>query len=442
MLPRRIARQGCCAAAEGCGTLTRSLRRLPLIAAVLAAWLPMSSVSSAADWPQWRGPSRDGSSPERGCFVTWPPEKLWSASVGLGYSSVVVAAGRAYVMGHVSGEGGRGTDTVWCLDAQTGKELWKHSYDCLSSMKDKTAEYFGPRATPVADGDAVYTLSLEGHVFCLSAATGKVRWSEKLDEFAIKESPLLYGYCASPVVHGDRIVFHLSGACMALAKADGKPLWRRKGGAPMFNGSSPVVVTAGGKACVVFGEQELLGVDVESGTKVWDYPLERAVTMTPVISGSRIFFSTYPNKGFCGAIDVAGGSPKPLWTNRQVLNYHVGCPALWEGHLYGVDCSRTEFSNHDKSISSLKCIEFETGALKWTQKEFGWSQVIAADGKLLVQRESGELVLAEASPAGYKELGRSALPEGVYWALPALADGKVFCRSNAGEVICLRVGAK
>ena len=244
------------------------------------------------------------------------------------------------------------------------------------------------------------------------------------------------------MIHGDVIMCYLNGACMALGKADGKALWRRKGGKPLFNGASPIVTTSGGRACVVFGERELVGVDVEKGTKLWDYQLGRATTMTPVVSGDALFFSTYPNRGICGVIQLTGGAAKPLWSNRHMQNYHVGNPVVWEGHLYGVDCSRTEFSNHDKRVSALKCVEFVTGRLKWAEKKFGWSQVITAGGKLLVQRECAELVVAEASPSGYKELGRAKLPEGHYWAVPALAGGLIYCRSNEGDVICLRSGKK
>lgn len=394
----------------------------------------------AADWPQWRGPQRDGTSPEKGWFVTWPPEKVWTASVGVGYSSVVVSNGRAYATGHVRGDGDRGVDSVFCLAADSGALLWKHSYKCLSSRKDRRAEYTGPRATPLVDQDAVYTVSLEGHLFCLDAVAGDVRWHKKLNKYSPEEKPLLYGYCSSPVVHGETLLCFLGGAIMAFDRRTGKPLWRRKGGGVMWNASSPVIAAVDGKPCVVFGDTGLVGVNVENGKKIWDYPLGRATTATPVVSGNKIFHSTYPNRGRCGVIELDGSDPRALWTNRSMQLYHVGSPVLWEGHLYGIDCGRTEFSTRDSKVSSLKCIEFGTGRTKWVEKRMGWGQLIVADGKLLIQRECGELVAAEASPDGYRELGRAKVIEGPLWAVPALADGRIYCRNNKGDVVCVAAG--
>jgi len=394
----------------------------------------------ADDWPQWRGPERNGSSREKGALGAWPPKKLWSASVGQGYSSVVVALGRVFVTGHARGEGDKGIDSVYCLDAATGKELWVHRYECSSSRKDKTAEYTGPRSTPLVSGGSVFTISIDGHLFCLDVSSGKVKWFQKLSKFAVEDGEMLYGFCASPAISGGKLLCYLNGACMAFDAADGKPLWRRKGGKPIWNGASPVIVEFGGKPCVVFGEEELVGVDVESGTKLWDYPLGRTAVATPVVSGDALFFSTYPNKGVCGVVRAAEGKAQPVWSNRQMQNYHVGAPCLWDGHLYGVDCARTEFIYSDDKVSALKCVDFATGELRWTEKGMGWAQVVAADGRLLIQRECGELVLAEASREGYKELGRAKALDGPAWAVPALSGGRVYCRSNAGEVVCLLTG--
>lgn len=392
----------------------------------------------ADDWPQFRGPNRDGISLEKGWFKTWPPQKVWEFDAGLGYSSVAVSNGRAYVTGHVIGEGDRGVDSVFCLDAATGNVLWTHKYKCMSSKKDENRAYFGPRATPVVDAGAVYTVSLEGHLFCLDAVSGKVRWYQDLNRYAIPDLPgLLYGYCSTPVIADGKVLCYVNGAIMAFDKTDGKPVWRCKGGRPLWNGSSPVVAQLGGKTCVIFGEEELVGADVATGDKIWSYPLGRVSVITPVVSGDRVFFSTYPNQGACGVFQVLDGQPKPLWTNREIKNYHVGNPVLWNGYLYGVDCSRTEYSFNDDKISSLKCLEFGTGKLKWTQKKIGWAQVLFVDGKLLIQREPGELIVAEASPDEYKEIGRAELPGGVYWAFPALSDGRIYCRSNEGKVVCL-----
>lgn len=397
----------------------------------------------ADDWPQWRGPNRDGISSEKDSFAAWPPQEVWRFEAGLGYSSAAVSSGRVFVMGNAAGETARGIDTVFALEAATGKALWTHRYECTSAMADQQAAYSGPRATPVADGDAVYTVSLEGFLFCLDAATGKVRWFQMLNKYAFPDlSGLLYGYCSTPLVYDGKTICMVNGAIIAFNKTDGKPLWRCMGGRPLWNGSSPVAARLAGRMCIVFGEEELVGADAATGDKIWSHPLGRAMVLTPIIRGDKVFYSTYPNRGACGVFQVGetDGRITPLWANREIQNYHAGFPVLADGFLYGVDGARTEYLTRDDKVSALKCIEFESGKERWTAKKMGCAQVIMADGKLLIQREGGELVLAEASPEAYKELGRAPLPKGVYWAVPALADGMLYCRSNEGTVVCLKTG--
>ncbi|MFC1582219.1 PQQ-binding-like beta-propeller repeat protein [Planctomycetota bacterium] len=412
-----------------------------LMTAVLLA-LVLSTMVCADDWPQWRGPNRDGISAEKDLMATWPPKKVWSFEAGLGYSAVSVSNGRAYVMGNVKREGDRGIDTVFCLDAADGKVLWKHRYECTTSKSDKQAAYSGPRATPVVDGDVVYTVSLEGWLFCLGAADGKVRWFQELNKYAFEDlSGLLYGYCSTPVVYEDKLFCYVNGALMAFEKKTGKPIWRCKGGRPLWNGSSPIIAELGGKICAVFGEEELVGADVATGDKVWSHVIGRTAVIAPVVMGDKVFYSSYPNRGACGVFQVnaENGTTTALWASREIQIYHAGNPVLKDGCLYSLDAARTEYLTRDKKVSSLKCIDFETGKVKWKQKKMGWAQLILADDKLFILREEGELVVVQASPEEYKELGRAKLAEGVYWAGPALADGRLYCRSNSGTVTCLKV---
>lgn len=409
-------------------------------AAWLAGALLLSLAAAAADWPQFRGPNRDGKSPES--IVNWPPQMLWTFEAGLGYSSVVVSDGRAYLTGHAKGEAGRGTDTVYCLDAASGQVIWTHKYECLTAKSDDRGTYYGPRATPTVAAGAVYTVSLEGHLFCLDAATGQVRWFQDLNDYAFPDRPgLLYGFCSSPLVHAGKVMCYVNGALMVFEAASGKPQWRCKGGRPLWNGTSPVLVSAAGKQYVVFGEEEIIGADAETGDKAWNHVVGRVAVTTPIVAGDAIFYAACPNSGACGVIRLTDGQPRPLWTNRDMQNYHVGAPVLLDGFLYGVDCSRTEYCfTSDTKVSTLNCLEFATGKTRWTEKKMGWAQVVAADNKLLVQRERGELILVEASPDAYKELGRANLPEGVYWTVPAIANGRMYFRDNAGKVLCFKTG--
>ena len=171
----------------------------------LAALLALIPSALADDWPQWRGPNRDGISKESGWLANWPaegPKKLWEASVGVGYSSFSVSKGKLYTMGNVAEN-----DIVSCFDAGTGKLEWKHEYPCLS--KDPNG-YHGTRCTPTVDGGLVYTLSRQGNFFCLDAATGKVKWSKDFRKDFGSESPR-WGFAGSPLIEKDWVLAEVGG---------------------------------------------------------------------------------------------------------------------------------------------------------------------------------------------------------------------------------------
>jgi len=415
--------------------------RMMSVALALGAALVAGSAHTA-DWPGWRGPKRDGTSDEKDWFVTWPPEKLWTAQVGIGYASFAVVGDRAYVVGHEKSDGPRGMDTVYCLDAATGEAVWRHRYECLSLTKDRTGEYPGPRVTPLVLDRVVYTVGLEGHLFCLDAATGKVKWYHMLSKYGIEGGKLDYGYCSSPAVHGTTLLVYLNGALMAFDKDTGKPLWRCTGGGGPWNVPAPIVMTAGDRTFAVVGEMALVGVDLADGKVAWEYNLGRNSTITPVVVDDTVFFSTYPNRGHSGLLRIGSGEPELVWQTRKMQVYHLGNPIVVGNHLYGVDAARTEYAYSDDRVSRLKCLDLATGEVAWEEKNMGWAQLVAADGRLLIVREGGDLIVAEADPAAYEELGRASVISGPVWAVPALANGRVYIRNNAGEAVCLRVGAR
>ena len=177
-------------------------------------------VAPAADWPQWRGPQRTGVSPEKGWRETWPahgPATAWKAQVGLGFSSVVIAQGRAFTLGHAEGQ-----DTVWCLDAATGKVVWKHSYP--AELGDKFYEG-GTTGTPTVHGDHVFTLSRWGDVFCFEAANGRILWSKNVQKETGAPIPD-WGFTGAPLVHENLVVLNVGDAGLALDPATGKVVWK------------------------------------------------------------------------------------------------------------------------------------------------------------------------------------------------------------------------
>jgi outer membrane protein assembly factor BamB len=398
-----------------------------ILAAILAHPL------SAADWPQWRGPNRDGISTEIGWSVSWPKEglkRVWKAEVGAGYGTVSVSQGRLYVMGNTADK-----DTVYCLEAGTGKETWKFTYDCVA--KDPNG-YHGVRSTPSVDGDLVFTTSRQGHLFCLSATEGKVKWAKEFGKDFGGKTPT-WGFAISPLVEGGLVIVEPGGpgaAVVALKKETGEEVWKSEGAPAGY--SSPIAYTLNRERFVaVFSAQGGAGRRLSDGKAVWNFPWKTSYDVnaaTPIVDGSKVFVSSGYGTG-CGLYDVATNPPQEVWKNKNMRN-HVNSCVLWRGCLYGFD------------ENSLKCIDFKTGEVKWSEGKYGKGSLMLADGKLLLYSERGQLGLAEASPEGYKELGffqalevRQSYPGGAArqtWAAPVLANGKIYCRSQ-DDLVCLEV---
>ncbi len=394
--------------------------------AVSAAFLSLAAVrADAADWPNWRGPNHNGISDEKGWMEAWlkeEPKVLWGKSVGVGYSSFAVVGDRAYTMGHKDGN-----DIVWCLNADTGKEIWQKSYSC---PKDPPRGYSGPRATPTVDGKRVFTISHDGQVFCLDADSGEVIWNKNVPK-ELNAGILQWGFAGSPLVAGKEVILNIGTAGVTLDKATGKTVWQTGGG--MAGYATPVLFETGGRKCVaVFGATSLAVVNATNGKMIARHPWKTGNDVnaaTPIVSGDKIFISSSYGKG-CALLQFSGDKLDAVWQNKEMRNHFNNC-VLWNGHLYGFDAS------------GLKCIDFATGAVKWSQRGFGGeSSLVIADGKMIMMEERGTLVVAEASPTGYKELVRKKVLSGTCWTVPVLSGGRIFCRNHQGEVVCLKVGPK
>ncbi|HUU60415.1 MAG TPA: PQQ-binding-like beta-propeller repeat protein [Phycisphaerae bacterium] len=391
--------------------------------------VPSSGEPAAAgadgNWPQWRGPNRDGISSEAGWSTSWPmegPPKVWRASVGQGYSSISVAAGRAYTMGNAQGR-----DVVYCFDAAGGKELWKYSYQCAAG------EQPGTRVTPTVDGDRVYTLSREGHLFCLSADKGKKIWSAHMvKDFGAQLGQ--WGLACSPLILGDRLIVD-AGITVAFDKKTGKVLWKSEKQKAGY--ATPAVFQRGDKQCLaVFRAFAFAVLDLADGRTVYSLPWKTDYDVnaaTPIFSDGKVFISSGYGTG-CALIDVAAAEPKVLWKNRDMKNHCNTC-ILWEGHLYG-------FDGQVGGGGTLTCMEFQTGKVKWSQRGLGTGALMMADGKLIVLAERGDLVIAEASPEKFQKLAQAKVLGGTCWTYPVLAGGRIYCRNDRGDLVCLDVRKK
>ncbi len=406
----------------------RSHFRTTRLTAHIALLAGLTLGASGADWPQWRGPQRTGISSEKGFTTTFPvdgPKVLWTANVGKGFSAVSVAGGKAYTLGNDGKE-----DTIYGLDAVTGRELWKHSYP-----HPLDAKYYqgGSSGTPTVDGNRVYVLSRRGHLHCLDAATGAVVWQKNVATELGAKIPE-WGFASSVLIDGNRAVVNVGTYGAALDKATGQVIWKTGTGEPGY--ATPVPFEQNGhKLYLVFAAKELVAVKADSGQVVWSqkwvtsYDVNAADPI--VVSPSRVFIATGYNRG--GALlDVSGAEPKVIWENKN-LRTQLNAAVLIADHLYAID--------GDTGKGQLRCVELATGTAKWAFPETKHGALTAADGYLIVIGEKGELLVGEASPVEFKPVARAQIGGGTYWTAPVLANGRLYVRNGEGQVTCLDLGA-
>jgi outer membrane protein assembly factor BamB len=341
----------------------------------------------------------------------------------LGFSSFVVAQGRAFTLGHADDQ-----DTVWAFDAVTGKELWKHSYPAELGNK-----FFdgGTTGTPTVAEDRVYSLSRWGDAFCFEAATGKIVWSKNVQTETGARIPD-WGFTGAPLIHENLVVLNVGDAGLALDKNTGKIVWQSAKKAAGY--STPLPVQRDGKWVALLAiANSYVAINLADGKELWHtrWITEYGVNASdPIIAGDRMFISTGYGKG--GALFKLGnGEPEQLWKTKK-LRTQLNAAVLYENCLYGVDGDTTE-------QASLKCLDLETGEEKWAQAGFGSGGVIVADGKLIALSGAGELMIAPASASGFKPTARAQVLGGKCWTAPVLANGLIYCRNSRGDVAVVDV---
>jgi outer membrane protein assembly factor BamB len=389
------------------------------------------ALALANDWPQWRGPDRNGISKETGWLDTWPqqgPPIAWKANVGLGFTSFVVSNGRAVTVGHAAED----KDTVFCFDAATGKEIWKHSYP--SELGDKFFEG-GTTGTATFDGDHVYWMSRWGDLFCFEAADGKVVWNRQIEKEAGVKVPS-WGFTGAPTVFGEMLILNAGDAGMALDKKTGKTLWQSANKEAGY--STPLPVQRAGKTEVwVSNSTAYVGVDPANGKEIWrmkwltQYGVNAA---DPIPVGDNIFISTGYGKGAALFKPAGEAEPTVIWKSK-VLRTQLSPGVLVGKYIYGVDGDTTE-------KASLKCVEAETGAEKWAFSNFGTGALIVADGKIIALSGTGELMVAPVSPEAFKPVSRAQILGGKTWTVPVLANRLLYCRNSRGEIAAVDLRKK
>ena len=395
---------------------------LIILASVLLIQQAVTAAEFGADWPCWRGPERNGVSRETGWACQWNTNSLpvlWRASVGKGFSSCAVSGGRVYTMGNTDG-----IDTVFSIDAVTGKMLWRFSYAC--ELQPLSYEG-GPGSTPAVDEGRVYTFSKDGHLFCLDAQSGRVVWQKKFERWPLLEGDWKnnWRYAGSPRIVGDRLYMSLGQAGAAFNKKDGTVLWQSPAGHPGY--SSPVLFLSDGKQSLAFfSGHAVIGVEAETGKRLWEIPWQTEWDFNaadPVIHAGKLFVSSGNNAG-CALYDITINPPRELWRNKN-LKTPMNSSVLWKGNLYGFN------------DVNLTCVAWATGEKKWSEPSIRRGSLILADSKLLLLSEKGELVVAEATAEAYRPLAQVQILTGRCWSTPVLSRGLLYARNAAGDVVCL-----
>jgi outer membrane protein assembly factor BamB len=406
----------------------------------------------AVDWPQWRGPNRDGVWSESGLVEKFAGPQLeikWRAEIGAGYSGPTVAGGRVYVTDRIARP--ESIERVLCFDEQTGKPLWKHEYPADYGRIGYPA---GPRASVTIDSGRAYALGSAGHLHCYDAADGRPLWNRDLEKDYDIVMPM-WGITAAPLIHENLVILHIGGrgACVvALNKLDGKEVWKALNDRGQY--SAPILVQQAGQPVVIcWTGDSVSGLAAATGEVLWRHewkPRNMPIGVaSPVVNGDRVFCTSF----YDGSLMLRLATDKPavekLWQrvglnenppNTDALQSIIATPVFDGTHIYGVD-----------SYGELRCLDANTGDRLWEDltavPKDRWSTIhfVKNRDKYWLFNERGELIIARLTPQGFGEISRTKLLEptmeqlrrrgGVCWAHPAFANRHVFQR-NDKELVC------
>lgn len=398
---------------------------VPLLALAISV-----QIASSKDWPNWHGPNRDGVSTETG----WNPKKLdnikWRAQVGIGFASVSVSDGKLFTLGHNGSRGSRGEETVYCLDARTGKEIWSDRYKAqlLPNLHEG-----GPSSTPTVHNGFVYTLSKDGRLICYRSSNGERHWETNILKASSMSKPAEWGFASSPLIVGEMLIIEAA-QTIALNKNTGKVIWKSKQYQPAYG--TPSVLELDGKTYLATVKNDgLVILNAKDGQTVAFAPWKtrfQTNANTPIVRDNLIFISTGYQRG-CALFKFTGEDLEQVYTNKKMSN-HMSNSVLFGNHLYGFDGN-----THGGGKQQFKCLVFTTGKELWAQGGFGIGGVTVAGNQLLILTERGELVIAKASPEQFSLIHRAQVIGGKNWNVPVLANGFIYARNAAGRLVAIDV---
>lgn len=396
--------------------------------AVLAFWVTfLARLPLDADWPQWRGPNRDGMARDFSVPSHWPAalKEEWKVTVGEGHSSPVAADGKVYVLARQGEE-----EVVLCLDNLSGKEIWRASYPAPYTMNPAaTGHGKGPKSTPAFSGGKLFTLGINGVLSCFDARNGRLRWRKEFSKQYPNTSPL-YGTAMSPVVVNGLCIAHVGGhdrgALTAFEVETGAVKWSYDGDGPAY--SSPVLASlAGVPQLVTYTQNYLIAVSPSTGRLLWKIPAKRAYdtnSVTPVVYKELLIFSI-DQKGI-GAVRLTrqGDSlvPQEVWRNPAVESY-MNTPVLHGNRLIG-------FSYRKRG--QFFCMEADTGKLIWESpgRTGENAAIVNAGGWLFLLTDEARLLILKADASGYTPLREYVVASSPTWAHPVLMGNRILVKDK------------
>lgn len=409
------------------------MQNLKRIGVVLLALLMTISAAHAADWPQFRGPNRDGTSSETGLVKQWPaggPQELWSyEGLGEGFSSIAIADGTVYTCGMIDKEG-----TLFAFD-QSGNVKYKVNY---GPEWTKSGNYPGARTTPTIDGDRLYLMSGQGRIACYNAKTGDPVWHvDTFDQFGGKN--IRWGVSESVLIDGEKAICTPGGkdaTVVALNKTTGETIWTSKGLSELSAYCSPMVVDRGpNRVILTMVEKSIAGLDAGTGKVYWTVPHKVSYdiqAVSPLYMDGVMFVTNGYRKGSHGfALSPDGTSIEKKWSEKS-LDVHHGGVVLVDGNIHGASAR-----------GQWICLELGSGKVKFSDKLVGKGSVIYADGMLYGYGEKGQAGLIKITPDGYELVSSFRVKKGggPHWAHPAISDGRLYLR-HGQALMCYDIKAR
>jgi len=379
-----------------------------------------------ADWPCWRGPNSDGSSPVVGIRTDWSGglKKLWEINFLCQgartptWSAPVVRGNRLVVPGR-----DETNDLIFCLDPQTGNLIWAQSYLALIL---RASHGPGSRATPYIDGDRVYTFGRNGDVACWQLSDGTRIWKSNVEE-AGGEAPR-WGHSSSPFVYEDKVFVQGGGGALVVAydKMTGRLAWKSMEGNAGYAAITPLRM-GDATSLLVFHGTGLACLDPANGKVLWSVPWQTDYDVnatTPVVAGRTILITSGYRTG-CQTLRLENGSAEELWRSEVIASHHSD-PAIIDGFIYGYS------GQSSQNTGRFKCVQLDNGAEKWSTNEIGWGTLVHVDGHLICMDIKGNLFLVEPDPNEFKKVTelRAALGDVTHpaWTVPTVANGRLYLR--------------